>query len=100
MAILLGLILAVLLCWFGLWLVGAVWRLLDALVQGVVGGITYTFAIAFGTWEALRATGRWLMRTDTTFGQRLHAVWWSYSYWIKRRYIASQLRQWRRERHS
>ena len=80
------------------YLLGAAWRLLEAIVQGVVGGVIYTVAILSGAWELLCAFGRWIRATDERIGQRAHAAYWSYSYWLKRAYIASRLRAWRKEK--
>lgn len=104
MLILLGLIFAVLLCWFGLWLLGALWRLLDALVQGAAGGVRLFWWLAHAAarllWTALRGLQRQAFALDLWMSQHAHAAWWSYSYWLQRAYIASQLRQRRREKHS
>ena len=84
------------------YLLGASWRLLEVIVQGVTGGVVMFWRLAHWT---VRTTWRGLLRlnaaafaTDTWLSQRAHAAYWTYSYWLKRAYIASRLRAWRREK--
>lgn len=103
MTVLLALILAVLVIWFGLWFVGALWRFIEALVQGVVGGLALFWRLVRGscgvTYRALNRTQRGAFLFDLWACQRAHAAWWSYSYWLKRAYVAMSLRARRRGRH-
>ena len=83
------------------YLLGSTWRLLEVIVQGVVGGVVLFWRLARWTVRAIWR-GVWRMNaaafaTDTWLGQRTHAAYWTYSYWLKRAYIASRLRAWRRE---
>lgn len=96
-AALLACILGVLCLWFGLAALTAAWRVCDALVQGVQFGCIAIWKAVRGPVLAAIAVGHWMARTDESFGQRVHAAWWSYSYWLKRAYIASALRARRRE---
>lgn len=83
-------------------LLGSAWRLLEVTVQGVVGGVVLFWRLARWTmrttWRGVRRMNAAAFATDTWLSQRAHAAYWTYSYWLKRAYIASRLRAWRKEK--
>lgn len=91
------------------YLVVAVWRALDALLQGTVGAGRLTWRAAVwaaratvrGTRTAQRGAQRlrdWHHAGTTWSGQYLQASWLAWSNMARRRYVAGQLRRMRRER--
>lgn len=84
------------------YLLVALWRCLDALLQGTISAVRLT-------WRAARwslRTGRtvatrlrdWHHAGSTWSGQYLQSAWLAWSNMARRRYIAGQLRRLRRER--
>lgn len=85
------------------YLLRAVWSMAEALANGIVGGVVLFWRLARWTMRTTWRDVQWIKRTaialDTWLSQRAHATWWSYSYWLKRNYIASVLRHRRKGRH-
>lgn len=98
MITLLACIFGILCLWFALSVLTMAWRVVDAIVQGVPRGLRLTWRTFRAMVRALRSAERSAQRFDTWLGQRVHAAYWTWSYWLKRAYIASQLRARRRER--
>lgn len=84
------------------YLMRAAWSMTEALANGIVGGCVLFWRLARWTVRTIWTDLQWLKRTgialDTWMSQRVHAFYWTYSYWLKRAYIASTLRQRRREK--
>lgn len=100
MIALLACILGVLGLWFALSVLTVAWRVVDAIVQGGPRGLRLFWRILCAIVRGLRRAEQSAQRFDTWLGQRAHAAYWTWSYWLKRAYIASQLRARRREKHS
>lgn len=98
MIALLACILGVLCLWFALNVLTVAWRVMDACVQGVPRGLRLFWRILRAAVRGLRCAEQSAQRFDTWLGQRAHAAYWTWSYWLRRAYIASQLRARRRER--
>lgn len=90
-------------------LVVALWRALDALLQGTIGAVRLTWRAAVwivgaGTWALHKGCSsahhlrRWHEGGSTWAGQYLLASWHTWSNVLRRRYIAGQLRRLRRAR--
>lgn len=92
------------------YLLVALWRCLDALLQGTIGAVRITWRAGVGLWRVMR----WMLRTgrrialqlrdwhdvgSTWAGQFLQSCWFAWSNTARRRYIAGQLRRLRRARH-
>lgn len=93
------------------YLLVAVWRCLDALLQGTIGAVRFTWRAAVWSYRASRwtlRTGRlvalrlrdWHYAGSTWAGQYLQASWLAWANMARRRYVAGQLRRLRRERHA
>jgi len=91
------------------YLLVAAWRALDALLQGTIGAVRFTWRmgvwsarmIVLGTRTAQRGAQRlqnWHHAGTTWSGQYLQASWLAWSNLLRRRYIAGQLRHLRRRR--
>lgn len=91
-------------------LVVALWRALDALLQGTIGAARLTWRAAGWTVRmivrATRVARRGAQRlrewhnTGTTWaGQYLESSWRAWANMTRRRYIAGQLRRLRKDRH-
>ena len=92
------------------YLVTAAWRMLDALLQGTIGAVRFTWRAS--VWTA-RRTGRathlaqrgahrlrhWHYAGTTWAGQYLESSWRAWANMARRRYVAGQLRRLRRQRH-
>lgn len=92
------------------YLLVALWRCLDALLQGTIGAVRITWrAACWAVRTAVRATHaghycalrlrEWYHLGSTWAGQYLHTSYLAWSSMLRRRYIAGQLRRLRRERH-
>lgn len=91
------------------YLVTAMWRMLDALLQGTIGAVRLTGRASI--W-AVRMTYRmtllasrgahrlrnWHHAGSTWSGQYLQSAWLAWANTARRRYIAGQLRRLRRQR--
>lgn len=91
------------------YLLVALWRCLDALLQGTIGAVRITWraacwTIRAGTWalhsgcSLARRLRQWHDNGSTWAGQYLLASWLAWSNMARRRYVAGQLRRLRRER--
>lgn len=91
------------------WLVVAAWHALDALLQGIVGALRYTWRAAiWAVCMTIRAVGLaryaarllrdWHYTGSTWAGQYLQASWLAWTNMARRRYVAGQLRRLRRQR--
>lgn len=78
----------------------SLYRATEALLQGVVGGTVLFWRLARWTvrtsWHLTDRAVQAAYRIDTATGQRVHAACYVWSFWLKRAYIASQLRARRR----
>lgn len=99
MVALLACILGVVSLWFVLALLTSIWRAVDACVQGVPRGLQLTWRLFRTILRGIRAVEKAALRLDTWLGQHAHAAYWTWSYCLKRSYIASRLWALRRERH-
>lgn len=72
------------------------WRIVEGLLNGIVGGTLIFCRMVRACWRAFRASQRAAIELDFWLSQRTHAAWWTYSYVWQRSYIASTLRQRRR----
>lgn len=92
------------------YLVTAVWRCIEALLQGTVAAVRLTWRAAVwsvrmtarATQAAQRGAQRlrdWHHLGTTWSGQYLESSWRAWANMTRRRYIAGQLRRLRRQRH-
>lgn len=103
------LLMAPIVCAALVYLIVAAWRALDALLQGTIGALRFTWNVGAWLWRAAAwtlRTGRraayrvrdWHHTGSTWAGQYLQTSWLAWSSMLRRRYIAGQLRRLRRER--
>lgn len=84
------------------WLFVALWRFLDALLQGTIGAVRLLYRVtrlaARGAWVVACHLHAWHAAGTAWAGRWLRSFWSTYSYVFTRRFIASQLRLRRKAR--